>query len=163
MKLFWQQLAPRERQWVGTAIIIALLYLGYIFIWQPWQTYITNTQEKIAEQQQILAYLNQLPIPMRRINNSTKAPTKIKIKSDQLLNIISVSLENHKLQPFVSELSQQQSQEIHVKFSAVGFDNLISWLYDLWQIYTIKISSVNLVATNKSGEVKAEINLILAN
>lgn len=163
MKELWQQLAPRERQWVSIAFIIVALYLGYIFIWQPWQVYITNTQGTIIEQQQILAYLKQLPISIKRINNPAQTNIKIKIKPEQLLNTVSNSLESHKLQSFVTELSQGQSQEIQVKFATVGFDNLITWLYDIWQTYSIKIINANFAATTKPGEVKADISLILAN
>lgn len=150
-------LAPRERVLVlftGAFTLAALLWLLLV---QPLLLQKTRAEERLQEQQQLLAELSQLAA---RGGPQARAPAADGTAGQSLVVLIDRSVRERGLAGFLRRNQPDGQDSIRLRLENVPFDQLVEWLADLQTRYGLAAISVTIDPASERGRV--DTNLVLA-
>lgn len=156
MKEKWEQLQPNERLTVVIGAIALVLILGYFSFYRPLQLGIEKLETENSDQQALLSWMEPAAkrISILRTLQTTKTESKL-----ALLPLLEESLKSTDLNKQASEISQTEGNKVRIKFKQVSFDQLITWLSELWKKYGIEVTDMTVVPKKPTGFVEATVIL----
>lgn len=157
MKERWNNLALREKQFVIIGVIIIAVFLLYEWIWSPLQQNVMTLRGKIHEQEQVLVWMQSADQRMLSLEKNIKAHTLPATTS--LLGIVQKASVTSPLAKQITELKQVENNAVRLGFQKVNFDELISWLIQIWREQGLIISEASIKPSGVSGIVTAEVTL----
>lgn len=159
MKTWWLQRSARERLFLLLAIISLLLFVLYQNIWAPWQEHLAYLKHQVQQDTELLHWMQETQQRYQQFKaRDSKQPRQ---KVTQLLNTLTTSLKQQNLHTYLSHFEQLSDKKVKLTFTAVSFNSLLAWLTKLQQETDIKSEQIILNATTKSGEVQANLVLVL--
>ena len=157
MKEWWLELSIRERLLLSIGGSIGLVLLGYFLLWTPLSTYVNDLHTSIVEQQSLLTWMQNAIKELQQLQ--AQSPQTQPVTTGAILSIVEESIKKNNLDENAPQITQSDQDKVTIKFTEVPFDNLISWLTDLWKQYQISIEQLNVIPAKITGVVAAEIVL----
>lgn len=159
MKGWFDSLETRERQFVSIGAVIVLLALAYGLGWAPLDKKHTELRNDVAVWEQSLAELR----PLRASAASGGQPSSATGVNSQQSPIIIVdqTLRSRGLDRYRKRSQPTANNGIRVEFENVAFDELVLWLGDLSDQYTMHVQagSFSVGSQVSTGRINATITL----
>ena len=156
MKEWWQSLSSRERSLVSVLSVFVILLLLYFIIWSPLQSSIDNLQQNVNNNQSLLTWMQQADAALQQQganDNGSAASTD----PNQRLSTVQQSLQTVNFRKHAQQLEQTQKNEVRITISKAQFDNVISWLVNLWKNNGLVVDSANIKKLNDKGTISATL------
>ena len=150
-------LAPRERLLVILAGTFTLAAMIWLLMVQPLLLHKARTEDRLREQQLLLAELSQLAA---RGGPQVRAPAGGGTAGQSLVVLIDRTVRERGLAGFLRRNQPDGQDSIRLRLESVPFDQLVEWLADLQGRYGLAAISVTIDPASERGRV--DTNLVLA-
>jgi len=150
------QLEPRERLLVllaGALTIVAIVVIGGL---RPLMARADSNAQRVSDQEQLLTEIEQVAArlgPQRGGNTSAAG-------GDSLVLVVDRSTRARNLGGYLKRNQPDGDASIRLRFERAPFDDLMAWLAEIQNQYSIGVVSANIDAGNETGRVNC--NLILS-
>ncbi len=147
IKQWWQQLNVREQRLVlamGSAVIVFLLYT---LLWQPLNTNLANTENKLASRQALLTWVDENVARYQSI----KLKSSGKKATASLSSIINRTANRYQLK--ITRM-QPQGESLQVWLDTAPFSELLFWLEHLANNEGLQVQAIDLASSDNAGEVR---------
>ena len=155
MLSFLAQYSAREKAIVGIALLVMIGLGMHAFIVEPYQTRLADVREAIEQQSADLAWMESA---VARIPASGIAPSKVVI-SGTLANFIDQAVRRQGLSEQLSQMSPIGSDEIRMRYSAVDFNRLVSFIAQV-SSSGLEVKDIRISAADDPGIVDSSIILL---
>lgn len=156
----WQSLAPRERKMLAVcAIVVGLLFLYYVII-QPLSNKVTQLQQDVQTQTELLAWMQ--PRVQRLQAQTQKTPAR-QLTTSQLLQMLNTSLKRTDFANNLQEVSQTQDGGVQITLQKVPFDKLVTWLVQQQKANHVEVSRMSAQRTDSIGLANVVLAIKLEN
>jgi general secretion pathway protein M len=159
MKDWFESLDLRERQFVSVGSVVVIIALLYGLIWAPLDKKYSELQADMVKWQNATADLRPLRVAMA---NGGPAQTTTRSSSQQSpLIIVDTSLLSRGLDRYRRNSQPTTSNGIRVVFEDVAFDELVIWLGDLSEQYSMHLKNGSFSAGSSAapGRINATVTL----
>jgi len=157
MKDWFEALEPRERLFVGIGTIVVAIAVLWGLVWMPLDKGHRNAQERVTTWERSLAELRPLASQPQAANGAQSRPSINPTQSPVI--IVDTTLRNRSLgQP---KRSQPTPNGIRVEFENVAFDDLVLWLGDLSNQYSMEVQAGSLSVATQAGPGRINATLTL--
>jgi len=159
MKDWFDALEARERQFVAAGAIIVVVALFYGLIWAPLDRKHTELQADIEKWQTAIAELRPLRSAIAS-SGQTSARPRANLEQSPLI-VVNNSLTSRGLDRYRRNSQPTSSNGIRVVFEDVAFDELVVWLGDLSEQYSMHVQngSFSTGSSSAPGRVNATLTL----
>ncbi len=153
MKAWWDRLEHRERALISGSAMIAMIVLGYVLVWEPFQTSHRRLQQSVAEQRADLAWMRQAAQEIQRLSGAARP------KSDgrSLLTLIDQTARTAGIGVALKQMTPQGDDRLSARLDAVEFNKLLPWLGVLEREYPITLINLSVDRTETPGLVNARV------
>lgn len=147
LRQWWQGLAQREQQLVGSCAVFVVIGILYWGIWTPIADAQENAERNYKAQQSTLNYVKQTANKIAGLKQSGSKP-KARGSLSSIVNTTAgrYDLEITRMQP--------QGNNIQLWMDEVPFDSLLDYLYELVDKNGLTLESVDLAESDRVGFVK---------
>lgn len=145
MKSYWNTLNERERWMVVAAVLCAILYCYYLFVYAPLERQVTQKSSQLVEKVTTLEWMKKVK------QQHHKSKKKQSVDNSQLLTILATQLKDDATLKFPYQLQQTGSGEIQLTFDAVAFNLFVAWLEKISEKYAINLKQFNAERTPTPG------------
>lgn len=159
MRDWFDTLDARERTFVLVGGVIVACALLYALIWTPLTQSNTGLKADIAIWEQALADLKPLSA---RMNAGDQPGVNTAAASTQSpLIIVNRTLQKRGIDRYLQRSQPTTSNGIRVEFEDVAFDELILWLGDLGEQYSMHVQAASFARGSQStpGRINATMTL----
>ena len=155
MKVWWDSLEHRERALIGGGMVMALIVLGYVLVWEPFQIGYRRLQQSVAEQRADLAWMRQAAQEIQRLGSAARP------RSDgrSLLTLIDQTARTAGMGTALKQITPQSDDRLSARLDAVEFDKLLPWLSVLERDHPITLINLSVDRTETAGLVNARVIL----
>lgn len=155
MKAWWNSLGDRERVLISGGTVLILAVLGYLLVWEPFQSSHRRLQQSVAEQRADLAWMRQAAREIQRLSDASRP------KSDgrSLLTLVDQTARAAGLGAALKQMTPQGDDKLSARLDAVEFDRLLPWLGALEFEYPITLLNLSVDRTETAGLVNARVIL----
>lgn len=158
MKAWWQQLAARERRWVALGGGVLALILIYSLAWQPLVSYHARLQQRVAEQTDLLAWMQQAALEIERLRAASGGI--MPVNAQALLAQVDASAKAMGLGAALKRVEPEGGSTVRVWLEQASFDATVLWLERLKREQGARITSVVVErAAAPAGAVNVRIAL----
>lgn len=156
MKQYWQNLQERERRLVIAGAVVLALLLLYAAVWSPFQDHVRSTRERVAAQQETLAWMQQAAAEINRLRGRTPSarPT-----GASLLTVTDQVARAQGLTEALQRVQPDGQKGVRVWLEGAAFDSVLRWLDTLVARHGVTVSSFTVEAGAAPGQVNARIVL----
>jgi general secretion pathway protein M len=158
MRDWFDSLEAREQLFVGIGGFVVLVALIYGLAWSPLDRKHDEAASSVANWQQSLAELR----PLKGVMQNTKTPqTGAAATRQSPIIIVDQTLRSRGLEQYRRRSQPTTSNGIRVEFENVAFDELVLWLGDLADQYTMHVQSGSVAAGTRAapGRINATLTL----
>lgn len=159
MKDWFEGLESREQLFVSLGAFVVIAALLYGFVWAPLDRNHDAMAESVAEWHRSLAELG----PLKGMAQTGNSATRTAGPGSQQAPIIIVdqTLRSRQLEQFRRRSQPTSSNGIRVEFENVAFDDLVQWLGDLSDQYSMHVQAGSLSKGSQSGAGRINATLTL--
>lgn len=156
---FWQQRNASERRTLTLAAIALVALLGYQFVWSPVQRADARAHDYLAQAEQLAAFTAQAKTALMQIKPKSTQPSSVSpmLWVEQAARRVGIEQQLVQRQP-------DGDDRVQLKFAAVSFDSLLSWLAqaseDGLRVQSASITPKGGDSTGAAGLVDAQITLV---
>lgn len=126
MKAWLAARAPRERQVLTIAALLAGLLLGWAWIWDPLQVALAQERQRVKASEAAWLRMQRVADEVRRLRAA--APAAAAPVAGSLLVRVDASLNASGIGGSMLRVDPLESGRVRVQFQAVDFDALVRWL-----------------------------------
>ena len=159
MKDWFDSLDARERQFVGIGAVVAAISLLYGLGWAPLEKKVTDLKADAANWERSLAELR--PLRVAAVNGQISVSISSAGSEQSPIIIVDQTLRSRGLDRYRQRSQPTSSNGIRVEFENVAFDELVLWLGDLGDQYSMHVQngSFSVGPQVSPGRVNASITL----
>lgn len=159
MRAWFEGLESREQLFVSLGAVVVIAALFYGLVWAPLDRNHDAMAKSVADWHRSLAELG----PLKGMaQTSNKAPGSAGAASQQApIIIVDQSLRSRQLEQFRRRSQPTSSNGIRVEFENVAFDDLVLWLGDLSDQYSMHVQAGSLSKGSQSGAGRVNATLTL--
>lgn len=150
----YDSLADNERLLVNVVGILILLGLIYLLLVAPAQRSVSDSQMRLAGQQNLLTWMKENESLARQAATGGGSVTK----TDQPLQTIVTSTAGP-LGVAVKRYENESDNKLRVSLENVSFDKMVRWLDQLENRYGLSIVNISVDAEKEPGLVTAKLVL----
>lgn len=154
MKAWWQSLADRERRTLAWGLGLAVVLLGYSFVWAPLQ------QSRQAWRDRALAAdasLRWMQSTAQGLQGKLRQPATSDGRS--LLARIDATARGSGLAGALLRVEPVTAQQVRAQFQSASFDALADWVETLKREHAVQLDEFSVRRAAGSGLVDARITL----
>jgi general secretion pathway protein M len=155
MKLWWQHLAPRERQILTLGAIIVAVFLLYRLLWLPLTNRTARIEAQVVSGYQTLAWMRQASAEITSLQGSAT----IHASTVNPLVAAQETAARLGLDKQMTRLDTQGGNIVQVRMENAPLDSVLSWMQTLGRQYGLTVDRV--VMEPQPGQVN-RINATLA-
>lgn len=159
MKDWFHSLESREKLFVGIGISIVVISLIYGFVWAPLDRNHASVAASVDNWQRSLAELAPLK-GMAQAGGSASRPSSGANQQAPII-VVDQTLRSRGLEQFRRRSQPTSSNGIRVEFENVAFDDLVMWLGDLSDQYSMHVQAGSLSKGSQSGPGRINATLTL--
>lgn len=159
MKDWFEGLESREQLFVSLGGFVVIAALLYGFVWAPLDRNHDAMAESVADWHRSLAELG----PLKGMAQTGQSATSTAGPGSQQAPIIIVdqTLRSRQLEQFRRRSQPTSSNGIRVEFENVAFDDLVQWLGDLSDQYSMHVQAGSISKGSQSGMGRINATLTL--
>lgn len=159
MKNWFEGLESREQLFVALGAVIVVAALFYGLVWAPLDRNHESMASSVSDWQRSLAEL----APLKGLAQAGPASNRTTGNASQQAPIIIVdqTLRSRQLEQFRQRAQPTSSNGIRVEFENVAFDDLVLWLGDLSEQYSMHVQAGSLSKGSQSGAGRINATLTL--
>ena len=159
MKDWFESLDGRERIFVSGGGVVVVIVLFYALIWLPLDKGQKELAAEITTWERSLAELR--PLKALQATGGTAQSSNAPGQQQTPVVIVDRSLRARGLDRSLKRSQPTTSNGIRVEFENVAFDDLVLWLGDLGNQYSMQVSAGSFSAANQSepGRINATLTL----
>ena len=157
MSQFWINLQPRERLVLVAGTAIVLLLLVYLLIWGPINSEVTRLEKSVAEQQQLLVWMDSAAKEVERLRKSQSVATGRSGQS--LLAVVDRTAKAQGLGQQLKRVQPDGERRVRIWLEDVSFDMLVKWLTQLSAKQALHPEGVVIDRADNPGVVNARLVL----
>ncbi len=157
LRVWWEQLAARERLLVSVAAILLPLALIVIVGVRPLMTSTKRTVEQVADKRSLLAELEQ--VASRLGPQRSMAGAAGPADAQSLVVLVDQTTRSHGLAPFLKRDEPDGTAGIRLRFENVPFDGLVEWLTEMQKTYQISATAASVDPGQDAGHVSCSLQL----
>lgn len=150
------QLEPRERMLVllaGALLVVAIVVIGGL---RPLLASADRNAQLVDDQEQLLSEIEQVAARLGPQRGGNVAAAG----GDSLVLVVDRSTRARNLGGYLKRNQPDGDDMIRLRFERAPFDDLMLWLSELQNQYSIAVVSANIDAGNETGRVNC--NLVLS-
>jgi type II secretory pathway component PulM len=148
-------LPQRDRITLSVGVLIAVCYLFYLLVLSPLAEGITHLEQQVSYQRELIAWMKEADKQF-----AMSSPTQaINVAPDQLLNVVSKSLIQEKVNTYPNQLRQNADNSIILTFKQIPFKKFMQWMTETWKKYNLKAQKLTMSKLDKEGLVKVSISI----
>lgn len=155
MIAWWNSRQPRERNVLIIGAALAVVAVGYTFVWEPLQRNIERNRAAASEQLRTHAWME---AASNEIMELRAAPRSAALEGS-LLAAMERSAKAAGLGQYITRMEPSGTDAIRLQLTNVVFDRLIAWLASLQTDYGVTVSESTISATSTTGYVDASLTL----
>lgn len=148
IKSHFEQMNKREQLLVGLTTVIVVIYLIYLFIYEPLSVAQTEATKQLQEKKETLNWMNQIKVYAGKSSRQSISD------NSQLLSILTQQLSHSSLKPFPYQLQQSGGGNVQLSYDRVPFNPFIEWLLSFQAKYAITIDRFTATKHDQEGMVK---------
>ncbi len=157
IKEWFGSLQTRERYLlIGGTLVLLLLGL-YVLFWEPLASDLEKLRTQDAASASQLIWMQQAQNEIRSLKGNRRTPN-VDLRTS-LISAVERTANSNRIRAQVKRMEPQGKKKISVEFTAVSFDQLISWLGELETRYGAKVVQFYSTQTDKPGRVDARVIL----
>lgn len=159
MKDWFDTLEAREQVFVLAGAVIVVCALLFALVWTPLTKSNVDLKADIAIWQQALTDLKPLSA---RINAGDQPGTNTAVANTQSpLIIVNRTLQKRGIDRYLQRSQPTTSSGIRVEFENVAFDELMLWLGDLGEQYSMHVQAASFArgSNSNAGRINATLTL----
>ncbi len=153
----WHQLQAQEQRILILGAVALSAILFYALIWEPLSLERQQLTQQVQTQRDTYQWMQNAAQDIKALQAQRPAATALVQTS--LLAVIDQSLRSSALRSISKRIEPKGENQVRVDFSAVTFNDLITWLAQLHQQHSINISHLNIERLAQNGQVKAYVRL----
>jgi len=150
-------LDKRERTLVISGVIFLLVNLFYFAVWDPVINGLETEQQKYESERQLYYWMKDAVSEYKALQSSGGQITN-RFKNQSISSLTDRSAQSTGIKQHIKKLDSSD-KGVKVELEQVSFDQLIIWLSDLSQKYSIQASSLQIEKLAEPGSVNARISL----
>lgn len=149
---FWQQRNARERRTLTLAAIALVTLLGYQFVWSPVQRADTEAHDRLVQAEQLATFTAQAKTTLMQAGPKSAQPHLVSpmLWVEQAARTVGIEQQLVQRQP-------DGDDRVQLKFAAVPFDSLLSWLAQASEV-GLDVQSASI--TPKGGDSSGAVGLV---
>lgn len=151
----WQQLAPREQLVLGLGVVLAIVIVGWGFVWSPLAGNTAALSETVDDKARLLVDLRRAA----SLSASPAAPTSAAARTSSLIVLVDETSRPYNLASKFPRTSPDGQDAIMVSFREAPFDSLIGWLVELEQTHGVLVETFSSSPTGQPGIVSGQVRL----
>lgn len=159
MKNWFLGLESREQLFVSLGALVVVAALFYGFVWSPLDRSHDAMANSVADWQRSLAELGPLK-GMAQTGGNTTRPVSSGNQQAPII-VVDQTLRSRQLEQFRRRSQPTSSNGIRVEFENVAFDELVLWLGDLSDEYSMHVQAGSLSKGSQSGPGRVNATLTL--
>ena len=151
---WFQQLAPRERMIVAVGGLLAVLIIGWRFVWAPLRARSAELEQQVSELTRLLVDV-QRAAPLGGVNT----PQRSAAGSTELITLVDQTARSLGLVSTFDRTSlEQDGNAMNVSFRNAPFDVLNSWLTLLELEHGVTVTQVSSISSSgTAGLVNGQV------
>jgi len=153
----WETLSLRDKRRVAGGCAAATVTILYLFIWSPITHKIDTLQIEIEQNKKLLTWMQSADTKIQFLEKQLKPASASSSKS--LLSLIQSEISQTTFAKNLTGLQQTDKNAVQFNLKNVVFDNVMTWLIQLWKQHGIQITQMSTTPTGESGIVTIEIAL----
>ena len=157
LKNWLDSLDKRERSIVISGIIFLVISLFYFAVWDPVVNGLHTEQQKHEAERQLHYWMKDAVAEYKTLQSSGAQITK-QFKNQSISSLAQRSAQSTGVKQFIKKLDSD-NKGVKVELDQVGFDQLVIWLSDMSQKYSIQTTSLHIEKLAEPGTVNARISL----
>lgn len=157
MREWFDNLEQREQLIVGVGAVVAALLFYWLLIWEPMARKAVELQAGIAENRELIAYLQEAEVEARRLGASRPASARASGRS--LLSTVDSSSKQAGLGEYIKRIQPEGQDSVRLWIENAPFDPLANWLLQLQRQYGVILDNGSLDRADRAGAVKARLTL----
>lgn len=159
MRQWLQGLQARERAVLGFGLALLLVVLGYSLVWQPLQIQRERLRLRLADQQQLMSWMQGAAAEIRRLRAQGQATEGNPTGS--LAARVEARLSEAGLKPQLARIEPDGQGSLRLQFESVDFARLLTALQGLIEQDGLSIDEANFArgTDQPPGRVDARIRL----
>ena len=151
----WQQLAPRERMILGFGALLAVLIVGWGFVWTPLANNTATLTDTVSEKARLL-------VDLRRaagLTATSAGPAAVSSRTSSLIVLVDETSRPFNLSQTFPRTSPDGQDAIMVSFRDAPFDSLVAWLVELEETHAVLVETFSSSPTGQPGVVSGQVRL----
>ena len=158
MRDWFESLESRERLFVSIGALIVIVALAYGFIWAPLDKNHESIAISVGDWQRSLDELGPLK---GLVQNRAQSGNPATANRQAPIIVVDQTLRSRGLEQFRRRSQPTSSNGIRVEFENVAFDDLVLWLGDLSDQYSMHVQAGSLSKGSQSGPGRINATLTL--
>lgn len=150
------RLNPRERRLVLLALVVALLFLGWLLLWRPLAAARDTLRGQVAQSAAELAWMRQ---SLPAVAGSAQAPTPRVDDGRSLLARVDAGARDAGLGEALLRVEPVSTSEVRVSFGGADFDTLAAWLETFTVAHGATVTELSVQRVQGVGLVDARLAL----
>lgn len=159
MRSWFEGLESREQLFVSLGVVVVVAALFYGLVWAPLDRNHDAMADSVADWHHSLAELGSLKGMAQTSGSATK--TAGSTSQQAPIIIVDQTLRSRQLEQFRRRSQPTSSNGIRVEFENVAFDELVLWLGDLSDQYSMNVQAGSLSKGSQSGAGRINATLTL--
>ena len=155
---WWKTLAPREQRLVAIGAPVAVLLLGWAFVWHPLAAKRAELRETIDSQRRDLAYVRVAEAEVERLR-ATGTHSRGQREGRSLLALADATARGLGLESALRRVEPVGANSVRVSFEFASFDTLVGWIESLSRNYGVEATDFSADKADGVGLVNARVVL----
>jgi general secretion pathway protein M len=156
LKLYWQQLQPRERRILLLGAAAVVIMAAYVLAWEPLVEGRARLQRDVAEQRVLLGWMEQSAREVQALRGS-RAPQRNTGQS--LMAVVDRTARAQGLGQALERVQPDGETAVRVWLKQAPFDQSLRWLDQLIATQGLRVTGLVVERGNEAGKVDARITL----
>jgi general secretion pathway protein M len=158
MKAYWQQIESRQRRLILLALGVALAALVYVWIWEPLAEARAQERERIAEQQALLGWLEDVA-PLAEQLRRNSVPDR-DLDGRSLLGVTDETARAAGLAGNVARIEPSGDGQVRVWLEGADFVTVMSWLEQFSRTRPVRVDQLQVDRAEAEGSVNVRVTLV---
>lgn len=155
---WWQGLAPNERRLLSLGAPLALILLGWAFLWHPLAAKRAELTQDVENQRRELAYVRVGAGEVGRLR-AAGARSGAEREGRSLLALADATARGAGLEASMKRVEPVGARSVRVSFDAVNFDAMVRWIEELSSNYAVEAIDLSADRADGIGLVNARVTL----
>ncbi len=158
MRELWQKIINNNFLLLISGGIVSAILIIYTVMVLPLTDNFVSVQKQVAQKKELLLWMQ---VNSRELQKKRRQQPQLKkfLPNAALLTKVEDSLKRWVDLQKKAKVTQAADKQVNVVFDKVLFDELVTWLDELWRKYDLDISKISIIKMKEDNQVQATLTL----